>query len=245
VLSGYALLLHASRHPNRWIASARDWLPLPLMPLAYRQMGWFAPANHSHTLEQSWIGWDRMLFDWGFGRAIESLGLLLPALLEASYLTVYAVPTFSMAYLALTGRGGRMNHFLTVFLASIYLAYAQFPFWPSEPPRTLYPGLDAPTLDTIFRRLNGHFLGVHGIHTSVFPSAHVSSVFAAAIGMRRAAPENPSIYRGLFLYATAVALATVYGRYHYAVDALAGGCVAWAAAALTGRIWPCSTTRPR
>jgi membrane-associated phospholipid phosphatase len=42
--------------------------------------------------------------------------------------------------------------------------------------------------------------------------------------------ERPWLYRGVFVYASLVAVATVYGRYHFAVDAAAGVVVGTAAA---------------
>jgi membrane-associated phospholipid phosphatase len=51
-------------------------------------------------------------------------------------------------------------------------------------------------------------------------------------------PEKPWVSRLLLVMAALIAVATVYGRYHYAVDALAGLLVAagvWAAAAAWDR----------
>jgi membrane-associated phospholipid phosphatase len=72
-------------------------------------------------------------------------------------------------------------------------------------------------------------LGGYGIHTSVFPSAHVAGAFSAAFGMRRALPEHLWVWRFLLVMAVLIATATVYGRYHYLADAGAGlamACVA-------------------
>jgi membrane-associated phospholipid phosphatase len=78
-------------------------------------------------------------------------------------------------------------------------------------------------------------LGGYGIHTSVFPSAHVSGAYAGAFGMIILLPERKWIGRWLTVLATLIATATVYGRYHYAVDAVAGLVVA-IGAALVGRL---------
>ena len=50
--------------------------------------------------------------------------------------------------------------------------------------------------------------------------------------MKHVLRERRWLYRGVFVYAALVAVATVYGRYHFAVDALAGMVVGAAAAAL-------------
>jgi membrane-associated phospholipid phosphatase len=122
-----------------------------------------------------------------------------------------------------------------ILVLGVLLAYAQFPFWPSEPPRTVFPGEDVPSMQTIFRRFNWFLLGGYGIHTSVFPSAHVSGACSAAFGAMRALPEKPWVWRTLLVTAMLIATATVYGRYHYVVDAVAGVAVSGLALAL-GRL---------
>jgi membrane-associated phospholipid phosphatase len=121
---------------------------------------------------------------------------------------------------------------LVIYLLGLFLSYVQFPYWPSEPPRIVFPGEDALAIDTVVRQFNHWILGGYGIHTSVFPSAHVSGAFAAAFALKRVLAEHRWLYRAVFVYATLVAIATVYGRYHYAVDAIAGVAVGTMAAAL-------------
>jgi membrane-associated phospholipid phosphatase len=101
-------------------------------------------------------------------------------------------------------------------------AYGLFPYFPSSPPRAVFPGMDLPSADTLVRRLNLFLVGDYGIHSSVFPSAHVSSAFSAAWALLMYLPERRRLGLGMLIYAFLVSMATVYGRYHYAVDALAG-----------------------
>lgn len=228
VIAGFFLLAWAEGLRGRpLLRILRDWYPLPLMLLAYREMGWFAPPVHTFELERSWIKWDRIVLqDWGLRAGIEIAGPLLPSILEICYTLVYAIAPFCMGWLYYRRRQVRMDEFLLQFLGSIFLAYALNPFFPSEPPRSVFPGEDLPTIETIFRRVNLALVGNYGIHLSVFPSAHCSGAFGASLAMKRVLPEEPWVARMLFLLATGIALATVYGRYHYAVDALAGLAVA-------------------
>ena len=48
----------------------------------------------------------------------------------------------------------------------------------------------------------------------------------------RALPEKPWVWRSLLATAVLIATATVYGRYHYVVDALVGFAVSVVALAL-------------
>ncbi len=224
VIAGFFLLAYADRFRHTIpLGVIRDWYSAPLMLLCYREMGWFAQPHTSFALENAWVRWDRMLLNEGGVRsAIESLGPVGPSILEIAYTLVYTTAPFSLAILYIYRRRERVNAFLTAFLIGILSAYALFPYFPSEPPRTVFPGQDFPSVITPFRRFNWWMLGGYGIHTSVFPSAHVSGAFSAAVSMIRLLPEHRWVGRFLLVLAVLIATATVYGRYHYAVDALAG-----------------------
>jgi membrane-associated phospholipid phosphatase len=230
----YAILLGATRFRDNLAAQhLRNWIPLGLMLLAYKEMGWLAPPAHFHKLENAWIAWDRVLLrEWRLRDMIESAGPLFPAILELCYVLVYALPAFCMTMLYVFRKSHSAETLLVIYLLGLFLSYVQFPYWPSEPPWVVFPGEDAPTIHTVIRRFNQWILGGYGIHTSVFPSAHVSGALAAAFALKTAIRERPWLYRSVFVYAALVATATVYGRYHYAVDAAAGLLVGIGAAAL-------------
>lgn len=231
----YVLLAYAGSLRGSIVLSAvRDWFPFFALLLAYREMGWMALPHQGHALETVWVAWDRAVLRGGLHAAIEVLGPVLPGALEISYTLVYALGPFAVAMLYCYQRRERVDTLLLTLALGVLLCYAQFPWWPSEPPRTVFPGEDFPTYITIFRRFNWWLLGSYGMHTSVFPSAHVGGAFAAAFGMRRALPEHPWVWRLLLAMAASIATATVYGRYHYLADAAAGLAMALVANALGG-----------
>lgn len=215
----------------------RDWLPYPLALMCYREAGWLLPALHFHDLEQHWIVWDRLLLDGAHGRAaIESLGPLIPILLEAAYLSVYVIGPLAVAALYRFGKRSEADALWLAFLLGLLLCYVQFPFWPSQPPRIVFPGADMPTWLTPLRRLNLFLVGNYGIHSSVFPSAHVSGSMAGALMLRRILPGRRWVGDGLLALAVLIAVATVYGRYHYLVDALSGAAMGMVAYRLACRL---------
>jgi membrane-associated phospholipid phosphatase len=239
LLGVYALLIYADRLRRReFLSVVRDWFPLLLVLLAYREMGWFALPMQSHPLETAWVVWDRLLLRGGVRQAIELLGPVLPAILEISYSLVYTLGPFGVAILYLYRSRGRVDAFLFTFLLGVLLCYAQFPYWPSEPPRAVFPGEDFPSYETVFRRFNFWMLGGYGIHTSVFPSAHVAGAFSAFFGIRTALPEHRWVGRFLLVMAFLIATATVYGRYHYFADAAAGFGMAVVAYLVSWRLRP-------
>lgn len=234
ILAAYALLAWAhSLRGSGLLGVIRDWFPFTLLLLAYREMGWFAGSGRRHDLELMWVAWDRAALAGGLRAAVESLGPVLPAVLELSYTLVYALAPFAMAMLYASRRRERADAFLFTFALGVLLCYAQFPFWPSEPPRTVFPGADLPAYTSVFRRFNLGMLRGQGIHTSVFPSAHVAGAFACAFAMMRYLPERRWVGRLLLVLAVLIATATVYGRYHYLADAAAGFAMALAALAIS------------
>ena len=234
ILAVYSLLIRADTlRPRLLTAVFRDWLPLALILLAYREVGCLALPHTSHALELRWVAWDRVVLRGGLKAAIEAFGPVLPSILEIAYALVYTLAPFCVAVLYASGESGRVERFLLVFATAVLLCYVLLPFWPSEPPRTVFPGVDVPAYLTIFRRFNLWMLAGAGIHTGVFPSAHVAGAFGAAFGMRRAGARLRWVHPFLFTMAGLIALAVVYGRYHYLADAVAGFFMAIAALAVS------------
>lgn len=211
------------RHDAKLFSIMRDWVSMGLVLVAYREMDWFSALPRNFSLELHWEEWDRVLLhQGGWQRLVESFGSLGPLYLEFCYLLVYAVAPFVVAILYIERRRERANGALFVYLLGTLLAYSLFPYFPSDPPRVAFAGTDLPNIFTPLRRLNLYLVGGYGIHSSVFPSAHVSSAFSAAWALFAYLPERKEIGWGMLLYAMSVAVATIYGRYHYAADAVAG-----------------------
>jgi membrane-associated phospholipid phosphatase len=218
-----ALAYGETREHAKLFSMMRDWVPVALILLAYREMDWFSSMPRSFDLELRWVEWDRtILYQWGLRRMVESLGALGPLYLELCYVLVYAVAPFVVAILYLQHRRERVNGTLFLYLLGTLLAYALFPYFPSDPPRVAFGGSDMPNITTAARQLNMWLTGNYGIHSSVFPSAHVSSAFSAAWALFAFLPERKRYGWGMLVYAASVAIATVDGRYHYAADAAAG-----------------------
>jgi membrane-associated phospholipid phosphatase len=210
----------------------RDLAPVGYTLAGYREMNWFAPPVFDHHLENAWIIWDRRLLDsWHLRAAIESLGFLLPSYLELCYLLVYGVAAVGVWLMFLNRKRDQVDRFWLGYLVGTLGVYAMFPYFPSEPPRTVFPGADLPHVVTVIRKINLWIVGDYGIHSSVFPSAHVSSAFSAAWALVACIPERKAIGIAMVIYAISVAIATIYGRYHFAVDALAGAAFSVAAIA--------------
>ena len=230
VLGAIGVFALVSRSQNRLVMMLRDWLPLAATIVAFKQMNWFGRAT-DHHLENAWVQWDRWLLPH-VSSMFEASGAFLPGFFELCYVLVYAVAPVSIALLMIQGKRENLNRFWLAYLAGTLSVYALFPFFPSQPPRILFPTENLPHVITALRRFNLFILGRYSIHASVFPSAHVSSAFSAAWGLLYTIPKRPIFGWTMAFYGVCVSIATVYGRYHYAADALAGFAMSMVALAL-------------
>lgn len=221
-----------------WLSFVRDFVPLALLLTAYREMDWFSGQPRLIHLELLWNQWDTALFRHGLQRAIELSGALLPGYLETCYLLVYAVGPFTVISLYAMHRRRHVDRALFLALLGTLLSYALFPYFPSDPPRRVFSA-PAPRVQTPVRALNLRIVNGAGINSSVFPSAHVSGAFAAAWALMENVRRRRALKLAVLVYAMSVAVATIYGRYHYAADAAAGvgiSLAAWLLFILTGSL---------
>jgi membrane-associated phospholipid phosphatase len=194
-------------------------------------MDQFSPLPHDHHLENAWIRWDRyLLYDLHLKQAIEGLGIAGPPLLEICYLIVYAAAPVALVLVYWRGDRQDAPKLLLYYTLGTLLSYACFPWLPSDPPRTIFPGQDMPSGHMLLHSLNVGIVGSYGIHSGVFPSAHVSSAIAAGWGLLDVLKRERKIGIAMLVYGCLVAISTVYGRYHNASDAIAGVAVGTLAA---------------
>jgi len=94
-----------------------------------------------------------------------------------------------------------------------------------DPPRMAFPASVPPLYHGLARTWNTALLDRFNVAIAVFPSGHVALALASALGLFHALREHTRIWGFAFLLALLVFVATVYGRYHYAVDGLASICI--------------------
>lgn len=242
-LAGWILLLLLARAEyrsgSRFWSIVRDWLPAPLLLVAYWAVDWPPTFSYDDRLERAWLHLDKVLLnDWGGKAAIEYFGWTVPFLVEFCYSLLYAIPPVSIGILYLYRRGARVDRFLFTLLLGALTTYALLPMFPSRSPRIAFPGEDLPAFTTAFRQLNLWVLEHCDIKASVFPSGHVTVGFSAAFAMLLALPERKRVGWTIAIVALAVAVVTVYGRYHYAVDGLAAAAVSLLTGAASAVMYP-------
>jgi membrane-associated phospholipid phosphatase len=252
----FTLEKNTATHRSRFLAVLRDWLPCILILVAYREAGLLFLPDPSHRLDHIFIRWDAMLLRNPWVTSALTVGSpWLQRYLEFAYFLCYPVVPLGVATLYLArqyvapggtcpdtvgspasapmSRGATdrrvasaLEHYWTAVLVAALTCYVLFPLFPLTPPRELFHDLPGPYGAPELRGLNHWLLNRYAVGASLFPSGHVASATAAALVIRCHCPRAGWVF---LIVAASITLATVYGRYHYAADALAGALVGVAA----------------
>lgn len=233
-LTGIAITLACANLGNPLsplaISVIRDWAPAPLMLLVYWQAGtFFVSPQESFQLRLARLD-ERLVAPVLLGIAQRPYGRWLLGYLEIAYLFCYPMIPLSVAAIYLLRMGHETDRFWTVVLPATYICYVMVPFAQMLPPRLIRETWTAALPKAPVHGLNLDILRHASIHANTFPSAHVASSISSALVLTRLDPRVGVV----FLWAAvSIAFGAVFGRYHYAADAILGTAVALAAFAIT------------
>jgi membrane-associated phospholipid phosphatase len=194
-----------------------DWVAPPIaLLLAYWTSGLLFVRPRERQ-ERVLMGFDRRL---GILASARRMPWWLRTILELGYVGVYPLIPIALALHLLFAPEPDPDRFWSVVLITDYVCFAVLAWVQTRPPRALER--DEPWTGAV-RDFNLRMLGAASIQVNTFPSGHAAEGLAAAL-LVIGAPWPAVLW--VFGAALAVSAGAVYGRYHYAADALAGWLVA-------------------
>jgi membrane-associated phospholipid phosphatase len=203
-------------------AAALKWVIVPSLALlgTYRVSGAFF-VRPSAPLERWLLSLDdALLHRTGLLRAYHAAPLVVPEIFEIFYVLVYVVVPAGATVLVVGRHPQALDSYWTTVFGAELACYAALPWLQSRPPRAIEargaPGAAA-------RNLNGWLLRHGSIQANTFPSAHAAGATAVGLGVYSAMPIAGTVF---LVIAVGITLATVLGRYHYALDSILGVVVA-------------------
>jgi membrane-associated phospholipid phosphatase len=147
----------------------------------------------------------------------------LSTLLHAGYLSYYFILAGAPLWPWFAGRRASAARVALLMTAAFYLCYAVFLLFPVAGPRYTFPQADNAATHSALARLTQALLNNGAAWGTAFPSSHVAVSIVASVAAWRAWPRSGVL---LLPAALLLTLGTVYGQFHYAIDALAGLAVA-------------------
>jgi membrane-associated phospholipid phosphatase len=210
-------------------AIAREWLPALQVFICYRLSGllFVRPmAGLERWLVRSDEAIGRLI---GARRLFDRMPAALVELVELAYLSVSPMLPAGFAVVVALASPHDADRFWTVVLAAEVGCYGMLPWLQTRPPFATMP-MDAIEARRIHcRALTRALMGRVSIHVNTLPSGHAAGSLATALAVWDQAPAAGPWF---LLWSALVIVGSVAGRYHYAVDAIAGVLVAVAAYAV-------------
>jgi membrane-associated phospholipid phosphatase len=224
-LSGSLLILNRARPSAAILRVIRDWHPLILFPLLYKEVELLAAVIGDWRLTAVIPAWESALFAGQPSLYLSERLAFVPLseYLHFCYLSyVIVIPSVS-AYWYVSGRRAAFDELLLMLSTVLLGSYLFFILLPVDSPYYLSPRLGPPLSGHFFFDLAHQVSARGGARGGAFPSAHVSgAVVVSMVAWRR---QRRLAYL-LVPITGSVMIATVYGRFHYVLDTLAGAAIA-------------------
>ena len=227
------LIAGATRFPGRGWRLARDWYPLPLLPAAFRELYHLVHPIHPVDWDATLMAWDRAIFGVNPTVALEAwLHPLAVEALQLCYASYYFLPVILGWALYRRGRMREYREGLALILLAFFTSYLVYFLVPALPPvrheaalgHTRLWGQDPATLGYgLAQWIRVTLTALELEMRDCFPSGHTE---VALVTLACAWRFHRGLFRGMLAPVLGLILSTVYLRYHYAVDVLAGAALA-------------------
>jgi membrane-associated phospholipid phosphatase len=223
-------IAHISRHsknnPSSPLLFIRSWYPVVLIPVLYKELTYLIPLVHPRDYDAELAAIDYAIF--GAHPTVWLERVTHPAItevLQISYTTYYFLPLVLGTALWRKQRFEEFHFFVFVVVLGFYLSYVGYIAVPAIGPRfTLANQQTKPLVGLLlFDFIRTTLDRAEGITRDCFPSGHTELTLLVLHYSFR-------LHRRVFLWMVVpgglLIISTVYLRYHYVVDVVAGAALA-------------------
>jgi membrane-associated phospholipid phosphatase len=206
---------------HRLLAVIRDWHPFVLFPLLFKEVELLASAFGDWRLTHVIPAIEATLFAGEPSVYLSSSLNLVPLSewLHFCYLSYIVMLPGVAAYWYTTGRRVAFHELVWLLTIAMLGSYLFFVLFPVDSPYYLTPRLESPFAGHFFFDLVHAISDRGGARGGAFPSAHVTGAVVLWLVAWR---HQRAVAFALAPVTLGLIVATVYGRFHYALDAAAG-----------------------
>jgi membrane-associated phospholipid phosphatase/energy-converting hydrogenase Eha subunit C len=196
--------------------------PILCVLLIFDSLEWVVHYINSEDVDPVLIELDYMIFGNHPTIMLEKvMNPLLTDLLQISYTTYYFIPISFGVVLFLNGQRREFNRTLFLILFCFYLSYLGYILFPALGPRFTIDHLQSVKLQgLLITEPTQELLNrLEGIKRDAFPSGHTA---VTLVVLYLAYRFDRRFFRIFLPIVVSLIFATVYCRYHYVVDVIAG-----------------------
>lgn len=202
----------------------RGWYPVALIPLTYKELSYLIPLIHPCDYDAALAGIDHRFL--GVHPTVWLERFTWPPLtevLQLTYSTYYFLPLVLGVVLWRKGCFDEFYYWVYIVVLGFYLSYLGYIAVPAIGPRFLPSIAQAQTIPLsgvwLFQPVREMLDRAEGITRDCFPSGHTELTLLVLIYARS---FHKKVFWCLLPLGTGVIISTVYLRYHYVIDVVAG-----------------------
>jgi membrane-associated phospholipid phosphatase len=211
--AGGAMMVSVTAIAWRGVTLERDWMPLAIILVGYYLSAKFF-VQPSKALERWLSGWDaRLLGDVGRFAAWPAP---VVDVLELAYMCTFLLLPLGCLVLGLGGHEDAVSRYWTLVTTAEFASFVTLVWVHTRPPWAV-ERLAPPR--SLVRRLGLFWVARTSHRVNTFPSGHAAGSLAVALAVMAAMPVAGTL---LLVVALTISVASVVGRYHYAVDVVSG-----------------------
>jgi membrane-associated phospholipid phosphatase len=221
-----AVLIVEIRFPNPTSWFFRNWYPVFYVAFCYREMDFLVPAIR-HSSSDQWLA-DIDYAIWHANPTVWLERIESPALTEYLQIvyTLFVPAVLLVAFLLWRQRKyAEFQYYAFLVSIGFLVSYIGYVIVPARGPRFLLQHLQHVPLRGLwfFQRMQGGLDQLESVAYDCFPSGHTELTILAWWTSKTL---RNSLFWPYFAYTSSIIFATVYLRYHYTIDVLAGAAVA-------------------
>jgi membrane-associated phospholipid phosphatase len=225
-LAALAVLWIEVKRPNRYSWNFRHWYALPYVAACYKVMALLIPAVRTTDADRWLAGLDYRL--WGAHPTVWLERISSPGLTEVVQIAYSLfIPAVLLIPFLIWRRGlySEFRYYAFLIGLGFLVSYLGYLLVPARGPRFLLREQQTIPLAGlwVFDFLQQFLDRLESAHYDCFPSGHTELTVIAWWGSRVISRRLSVVY---FVYTLSIIFATVYLRYHYTVDVLAGALTA-------------------
>jgi len=229
VISNFLILLYIitlSRYPiltaSRWKVFLRLWYPVIVIPLIFVELREIIPAVNPYDCDQVLIQIDQILFGCQPSVLLQKIHHpLLTEVLQYIYSSFYFLPLFLGVVLVVKKRFELYDFYYFLICYGFFLSYLGYFFGPAIGPRFTIPHLYAfPLHGTwLFQDIVDLTNKLEALHRDCYPSGHTMMTL---LTIHFSFFHTKKLFYVYFPIGIFLIFSTLYLRYHYGIDVLAG-----------------------